>query len=83
MVKLVSLRSAVSKAEYESSAHQATNKHASKNLVSDNLPFSGGTNLVSGSHYANIEKPEDYGCSIAYARQNYEGNITLKARKGK
>ena len=34
--------------------------------------------VPKGAHFRNFDTPKEYGCSIAFARDNYEGGITIK-----
>ena len=46
------------------------------NLISDDT--SAYANVPKGSHYREFEVPEDYGVSIRFARDKYEGNQNIR-----
>jgi hypothetical protein len=50
-----------------------------KNFFSSSMPKTAG--LVMGTHYAALENPEDYACSINYARQNYSPMESMHLKK--
>ncbi len=65
--------------DYYASSQAAIPSSESKNFFSKDMPKTAG--LVMGTHYAALNNPEDYACSINYARQNYEPTSVMKVIK--
>lgn len=67
--------------DYYASSQKAVPSSEAKNYFSKDMPKTAG--LVMGTHYAALNNPEDYGCSINYARQNYEPpSVTHVIKRG-
>ena len=66
--------------DYRASSQKAIPASETKNFFSADMPRVAG--LPKGTHYAALKDPEDYACSINYARQNYSPmeNMHLKKR---
>jgi len=65
--------------DYRASSQSAIPTSETKNFFSKDMPKTAG--LVMGTHYAALDNPEDYACSINYARQNYSPMESMHLKK--